>query len=173
MGKTVKSRTIFSIATFLFVVAFCLVANSSVPKFYESYKQKAVAQQASSQKAEPVKKDIPVEEDIPSEEPVEEAPVEEDTSFTEDSEVYDIPEETPVEEAPVEEEEEEEPEEDFDFDVDIGGDEEESGDKSSGGFLEMIISFITSLIDKITSLDIFGKLKDFFASILKFFGIEL
>lgn len=171
MGKTVKSRTVLSIASFLFVVAFCLVANSSVPKLYESYKQKAVAQQAASQTIKPVKKETPVKDMPVVDDTTDAEPVEDDSSFSEDSNVYDVPEETPVEEAPVEEEE---TEEDEDFDFDFGDEEsEDKEDESSGGFLGMIISFITSLIEKITSLDIFGKLKDFFANILKFFGIEL
>lgn len=169
MGKTVKGRAVMSIASFLFVVAFCLVANSSVPKLYESYKQRVVAQQAASQTAtHEIKKDMPTENTTPAEdvaEPVEDAIPEEDAN------VYDIPEEEPaVEEAPEEEPEEEE-DFDFDFDIDDGNDEENK--EESGGFFAAIISFITSLIEKISSFDIFAKIKDFFAGILKIFGIEL
>ncbi len=168
MGKTVKSRTIASVASFLLVVAFCIVANSSVPKLYESYKQKVVAQQAATHSTNVIKKETPAIQEEPVAEETE-APVEE-TDFSEDANVYDIPEETPEEVA--EPEETEEPEEDFDFDFDF--DDEESEDKEeSGGFFSIIMSFITSIIDKIKSLDIFAKIKDFFANILKIFGIEI
>ena len=177
MGKTVKSRTIMSIASFLLCAALCLVANTSIPKIYESYKQKAVAQQAASQATHQIKKETPV---TPVEEPVipEEEPVE-DTSFEDEALVYDVPEDpTPVEkyEEPAAEEpkeEEEAPAEDVEEPETEASDEEAEESKDEGGFFGIILSLITGIIEKITSLDIFGKIKDFIGDILKFFGIEL
>ena len=181
MGKTVKSRTIMSIASFLLCAALCLVANTSIPKIYESYKQKAVAQQAASQATHQIKKETPVapvEEPVIPEEPVEDTSFE-DTSF-EDTAVYDVPEDTtPVEkyEEPAAEEPEEE-EAPTEEDVEEPETETETGDEEAqeednGGFFGVILSLITGLIEKITSFDIFGKIKDFIGDILKFFGIEL
>lgn len=177
MGKTVKSRTVMSIASFLLCAALCLVANSSIPKIYESYKQKAVAQQAASQATHQIKKEapvVPVEEPVIPEETFEEEPVIEDTSF-EDTNVYDVPEEPAPVVEPVTEPEKnvepvEEPEEDVEEPEETPAEEET---KDEGGFFGIIISLITGIIEKITSLDIFGKIKDFLGDILKFFGIEL
>lgn len=178
MGKTVKSRTIMSIASFLLCAALCLVANTSIPKIYESYKQKAVAQQAASQATHQIKKEAPV---VPVEEPVIPEETTEDTSFEDtsfdDTAVYDVPEDTtPVEkyEEPAAEEpkEEEAPAEDVE-EPETEETAEEEKEEDNGGFFGIIISLITGIIEKITSLDVFGKIKDFLGDILKFFGIEL
>lgn len=173
MGKTVKSRALMSAASFILVVALCIVASNSVPKLYASYKQRVIAQQAATQHTQVVKKETPVVQEETEPEVVEE-PVE-DTAPVEDANVYDIPEETPVvsePEAPAEEPKEEEPEED-DFDFDFGEDEETEKEEDKGGFFSIIISLITSIIDKIKSFDFFAKLKEFFANLLKIFGIEI
>ena len=162
MGKTVKSRAIMSIASLLLVAVFCIVANGSVPKLYESYKLKEVAKQAATQTTHVIKKDKPVKQEeptVPAEEPV--------TEDQDDANVYDVPEEP--EEEPVEEEEEEE---DFDFDFDI--DDDNGGSKSEGGsLLDKIIGFFTSLFEKISSCKLLTKIKDFLAKFLKIFGVTL
>lgn len=172
MGKTVKSRAIASAASFLLVVAFCLVANGSVPKLYESYKQKEVAQQAATQATQVIKKKTPSKqtEDIsaPAEEPAEEPA--EDVSSSEDANVYDIPEEPTVDEEPVEEDAEEA--EDFDIDTDTdAGNEATKSEKSS--LLDKVLNFFKSLFEKISSFKLLTALKDFFVKFLGIFGIKL
>lgn len=188
MGKTVKSRTIASIVSFLAVLTICVVANNSVPQLYESYKQRVVAQQAASQEPEEVKKD---QEQQPSKqtsvdaqpaEPADDGMSTDDASVAEDTNTYEIEEDNsadtsvPEEEAPAEEpEESEEGLEDFDFDFDFGESEDkgntDKGNKES--IIDKIISFVKTIIEKISSLDIIGKVKNFFLGIFKLFGIKL
>lgn len=176
MGKTVKSRTLMSIASFLFVVAFCLVANGSIPKIYESYKQKVVAQQAATKTTQVIKKEKPTEPPVKEMPPMEE-PVADDDIGSDDANVYDIDDSTssdvPAEEPVEEPAEEEEEDADFDFDFDDDNNQGSDDDKKSGGFLDAIISFITGLIEKISKLDILAKFKELLAKILAIFGITL
>lgn len=160
MGKTVKGRSIISIASFLLVVVFCIVANGSVPKLYESYKQKEIAQQAATQATHVIKKTKPVQQSTtaPAEEPTTDAPVEEDAN------VYEIPVEE--EEAPVEEESTE----DVDIDTSTDDDTSKTEEKS---FFEKIIDFFTSIFEKLGSCKLVSIIKEWIAKLLAVFGVTL
>lgn len=172
MGKTVKSRTFFSILSFLIVVVFCMVAKGSVPKLYESYKQKEIAQQAATQTTKAVEKKDGSDQQqqqqpsIPAEEPSSETP-------DEDSNVYEVPDEPAEDEEPIEEDSSEDDfDADFDFDFDTG-DDSDSEEDNDGGFISAIIDFFGSLFEKLSNCKLLVFFKDIFAKILGVFGITM
>ncbi len=170
MGKTVKSRSIMSVTSFLLVIAFCLIANKSVPKLYESYRQREAAQQASIQTAQVIKKQQQKKTDDVS---APEEPSEEDAQSDEDANIYDIPEE-PVSEEDSEDEVFEEDSED----ETVVEDTDTSTDNSSAkaektSVLEKILNFFKSLFNKIGSCKLLKRLKDFFVKFLKLFGVTI
>ena len=175
MGKTVKSRLLVSITSFLCVVALCIWANSGIPSLYESYKERTVAQaqasastnvqkvsKPSSSSSEPApEQDAFVAEDTA----VDEAPVEDFVS--EDANVFDIdePEEVPAEEP--EEEVEEEYEEIEEEEI------PEEPVEENKTFFEKVVDFITGVFETLTSGGLLQKIKDFFSNILGLVGINL
>lgn len=176
MGKTVKSRTFYSILSFLIVVVFCMVAKGNVPKLYESYKQKEIAQQAATQTTKAVeKKDDTTQQQqqqpsVPAEEPSSETP----ESPDEDSNVYDVSEEPSEEdEEPIEEDSSEDDfDADFDFDFDTG-DDSDSEEDNDGNFISAIIDFFGSLFEKLSNCKLVVFFKDLLAKVLEFFGIKM
>lgn len=156
MGKTVKSRVVLSITSIICVIAICIIANKGIPSLYESSRQKALAQEAASRAAEQVeipKTTAPSVTQAPAAtEPTTQAT--EPETVTEDANVYDIPEETTTQATT--EAEEEAPEEEV---------TEPNSSDSDDSFFGKIISFLTGIIEAITSGDLFGKISEFFSGI--------
>ncbi len=173
MGKTVKSRALMSVISFVCVAAICIWANSSIPSLYESYKEKSIAQaqasasSTSQQVAKPAQS-TPAPAAADTAAPVEEAaPVAEDTSAS-DTNVFEI--EEPVEEEPMEAEEEPVEEEVYEEEE---PEEEEEPVQENKSFFEKVLDFIKGIFDTLFSGSFIDKIKEFFSSILGLIGINL
>lgn len=169
MGKTVKSRILFSITTFICVVVLCVIASNGIPSLYRSQKEKAALEAAAIKASQEVSKpdeknnsntNAPV---VTPNAPVATDPVDEGSND------YDVPAEEPIQEP--EQVDDVDSEEDDDW---FGDDSEQESpvapEKES--FIDKVISFFTSIFETIFSGEFFTKIKDFFGNIFSLVGIK-